>query len=258
MAIKIYQNFSFNAVDSSTYGIINAKVSDTNSPDPFLLSDRRIIEQRIRGKSSPYFIEIEENPISFNMELCLKDTFEPETDINPLTRWLKTDYYAPMCFYDDSSSLVNKYYYVLLIDVSNIYYYGKNGYISANFRLRDPFCLSAPITSITHTSPTTITITNPGDMTIYPELYITKTVSNGNISIKNTSNSDQELTFTNIDLDEVLYVNCSTQYISTDKVATYRYDKNNDVFTEFLVGDNILEMTGTFDITFKYSYRYNY
>lgn len=96
---------------------------------------------------------------------------------------------------------------------------------------------------------------NKGDLKIYPEIWITKT-GNGDISIINTSNGNQEFKFTNLLDGEKLYIHGERRYIETSLPMTYRYQNFNNNYLEFVYGENVLRVEGTAQIQFRYQFKY--
>lgn len=100
-----------------------------------------------------------------------------------------------------------------------------------------------------------INFNNGGDTKIRPEIWITK-VGNGDISIINTSNGDQEFKFTGLLDGETVYINGDREYIETDLALTYRYSNFNDNYLELLYNSNVLKVIGNAKIQFRYQYKY--
>lgn len=99
-----------------------------------------------------------------------------------------------------------------------------------------------------------IEFNNDGDYTLFPEVWITK-VSAGDISLINTTNSNQEFKFTGLVDNETVYVNCERELIKTDLALTYRYDNFNDKYLEILRGRNILKVVGNAKLIFRYQFK---
>jgi len=115
--------------------------------------------------------------------------------------------------------------------------------------------LSPSLTKVTFYFEPIIYFENKGDRKIYPEIWITKT-GNGDISIINTSNGNQEFKFTNLLDGEKLYIHGERRYIETSLPMTYRYSNFNNEYLEFVYGENILRVVGNAQIQFRYQYKY--
>jgi len=100
-----------------------------------------------------------------------------------------------------------------------------------------------------------ITLNNTGDLEIMPELEIWK-VGDGNVSIINTSNNNEELAFTGLSSDEIVYVNNDRQEITSDIPGTYRYSAHNGTFLKLIRNTNNLQLTGNFTVYFRYQEKF--
>jgi len=95
---------------------------------------------------------------------------------------------------------------------------------------------------------------NHGDLPCKPEIWIEK-IGNGDLSIINRSNHNQEFTFVNILDKEVLYIDCEREHIETDVNMRYRYDNFNNQYLELVTGNNVLEFKGQFKVMFRYQFK---
>lgn len=96
-----------------------------------------------------------------------------------------------------------------------------------------------------------IVINNAGDLTIKPEIEITK-IGDGDVTITNVTNGNQSFSFNNLSDNETVYVNCETEVILTDLSDTYRYSAFAGNFIELLCGENTLTVTGNATVIFRY------
>jgi|GEM_PF-3156394 len=94
---------------------------------------------------------------------------------------------------------------------------------------------------------------NKGDKNCSPEIWITKQ-GNGDFSIVNSSHNNDEFKFKNLIHDETVYVDNRNQDIETSLAVTYRYKDFNDNYLSFPTGKNILKVTGSADIKFRYQF----
>ncbi|ALS22319.1 phage tail domain-containing protein [Paenibacillus naphthalenovorans] len=99
-----------------------------------------------------------------------------------------------------------------------------------------------------------IYFSNDGDVKIRPEIWITK-IGNGDFSIINTSNGNEEFKFIDLIDQETVYVNGEREQIETSLAATYRYANFNDNYLELPTGENVLRVIGDAKIQFRYRYR---
>lgn len=100
----------------------------------------------------------------------------------------------------------------------------------------------------------TLLFVNEGDVPCKPEIWIQK-IGDGDFSIINRTNNNQEFKFTGILDRELLYVDCEREYIETDINLKYRYDNFNNEYLELLPGENILEFKGAFKFMMRYQFK---
>lgn len=99
-----------------------------------------------------------------------------------------------------------------------------------------------------------IDFVNEGDMTIRPEIWITK-VGNGDFSIINTSNGNDEFKFTGLLDGETVYVNGEREDIQTTLALTYRINDFNDNYLDIVRGNNILKIVGNAKVQFRFQFK---
>lgn len=97
-------------------------------------------------------------------------------------------------------------------------------------------------------------IVNTGDIEVFPELWISKINSSGDIHINNKT-SGKTLSFSSINNTETIYVDCENKDIMTDLPLTYRYNNHNKVFLRLEVGENIITGTGNYLLTMRNEYK---
>jgi predicted phage tail component-like protein len=223
------------------------------------LSTRNIIEQETRYNSKPYFIEAKEQPRQIQVSFAFYDGFD-EDKLHAVARALKKDYYSPLIFSENP----DKIYYALCIDENNLIHTGtEQGYITLTFRLNSPYCFSPVYSSPLYdlsTNPavgTNITLVNQGDIDMYFVATI-QVISGGSFSIVNNTDGGKKMSFTGISNNEILTINTELEDITTDQIATYRYDKlsSDSVFMTIPYGANVLTVTGAVKIQFSYEFRF--
>ncbi|MVP00800.1 phage tail domain-containing protein [Paenibacillus lutrae] len=99
-----------------------------------------------------------------------------------------------------------------------------------------------------------IEMDNKGDITIRPEIWITKQ-GNGDFSIINTSNHNQEFKFTDLIDQENLYIHGDREQIETSIPVKYRYSSFNDQYLELPYGINVLKIIGQGQLQFRYEFK---
>jgi len=257
----------FNNINSQDFDMLNAHVESGLYSEQFI-TDRTIMETRVRNNPIPFFQGIEESSRIIKCSLAFTETFD-ENKLREVKRWLHTEFYAPLIF----SSNPDHIYYALCSNASDLMHAGNGiGYIDVEFVCDSNFVYSPIYISDLYdlsTNPvsTTIIFENLGDLDCQPILYLTK-INDGDISIKNLSDGGAELKFSAVlDTDgitvikqsllnnEELIIDNEHQDISTSIPDTYRYDNHNGIFLNMKFGVNNLQIIGTCKLQFKHQFK---
>jgi phage-related protein len=254
--------FVYDGIPSSKMALMNVNRGGDLYEEPFV-AEREIIEEKIPGRDKPYFQGIERSPLSFPLRFAvnkdyLEDSYLDDVDLNAIARWLTPDYYKPLYFTDEPDKI---YYCMPVQDFSYVHNGLKEGYVELTMRCADSYVYSPPIISSVYdysnnpSSGTELIISNEGDVTIKPTIYIIK-IGDGDISIVNKTNGNQELKFTGLADNENLMIDCENEDIVTNLVDVYRYENHNDVFLELVRGENYLQIYGNCKLQWKYELRF--
>lgn len=247
--------FNYDGINSQDMGLYNVKVDSGLFEEPFL-ADRTIIETKIARRDTPYFHAVEREPYRFEVSFFFEDTYDSDK-IRAVARWLNQDYYKP--FY--TSDNPNRIYYCMPEQSSSLIHNGlKQGYITLTMRCDSPYAyspiyLSEKFTVQNGDTPTVIMLDNLGDVNIYPEMWIYKDNTDGDVSIINTTNGNAETIIYNVYNNETVYIDNENEHIESDIPDLYRYDTFNHVYLELVRGTNILHVTGGCEIQFRYQYK---
>lgn len=255
MTIRSSIAFTFDGISSDDMGLYNVNVSSGMLEEPFLAT-RQINEVKIRGRDKPYFSGVTHAPLTFTLTFAFLDEFDSDK-LRQVSRWLSAEYYKPLTFSDTPDRI----YYAMLDSDSKLTHNGaSNGYITVTMRCDSPYSYSPVYVSPTYdlstntSNGTTIQFDNSGDISIFPEIYITK-VGAGDVSIVNNSNGGQTFQFTGLSDGETVYVDNENEIIQSDLVpTTYRYSNFNNNFLELVYGANNLQVYGTCKIYFRYQF----
>ena len=254
MTIRDSLYFIFDGKTSEEMNLWNINL-DSGLLEETLLGNRTILETSIRGNPSPYFKEVQYEPLTIPVNFCFKDNFD-NNKLAETLYWLTPSYYKPLQF----SENMNKIFYCLPIDNPTLMHTGlKQGFIKLNFRCKYPWALSPiyeQIYDCTSADETNINFINNGYMNVFPQLDIEVDSSNtsGNVSIFNLSNANKEFAFTGLLPEEIVFIDNKTGTITTDQSNLYRYDNFNNVFLELLRGISNLKVVGKCKIKFKYQF----
>ncbi len=92
---------------------------------------------------------------------------------------------------------------------------------------------------------------NKGDSSCTPEVWITKT-DNGDFSLQNISNNNEEFKFVDLINGETVYINNENQHIMTDLPTVYRYSNFNNNYLSIPKGKNVFKVKGNGKLQFRY------
>lgn len=247
--------FNYDGINSQDMGLYNVNVDSGLFEEPFI-SDRTIIETKIARRDTPYFHTVEREPYRFNVSFFFIDKYDSER-IREVARWLDQDYYKP--FY--TSDNPNRIFYCMPEQSLSLIHNGlKQGYITLTMRCNSPYSYSPIYLSEKFTVPngdeyTIIELDNLGDTNIYPEMWIYKDDTDGDVTIINTTNGNMETKIYNVYNRETVYIDNENEHIESDIQDLYRYDTFNNVFLELVRGTNILKVAGGCEIQFRYQYK---
>ena len=184
-------HFEFAGETSEFYGLYNVNIGRGMGREPFV-ADAELIEEVIEGRDKPYFKDIKRRPLSFSVSFAFKETWDND-QIRAVARWLTSPkIYQPLRFYNDPENIDNsRIFFALFVESAEIVHnYLQQGYIILTVRCDAPWAY-LPIEEYEEddagNSPD-FTLTNTGDMPIYPRVKITKTTNDGAVVITNTEN----------------------------------------------------------------------
>lgn len=130
--------FTFDGRRSTDYSIMNVNV-DGGMIEEFFGASKSINEEKIRGRSRPYFQGVEKEPLEFTVEFAFQDQWNEQL-IRDVRNWLlDQDDYKPLTFANNPE----KIYYVICIDEPRLIHTSlKNGYVKLHFRCNDSYAFS--------------------------------------------------------------------------------------------------------------------
>jgi len=252
--IKSSLSFTYNNQLSTDFGVYNVSIQDGLYEEPFLPSSE-IIEITTKSRDIPFFQSIKRKPFEFNITFAFLEAWS-ESKLADLARLFYVEYYAPMVF----SESPDKIYYCIPVGDPIITHQGTQGYVTLNFRCNAPWAVSpvysSPIYDLTSNtaSGTQISITNNGDLPMYLLISV-EIISGSTFSIQNLSDGGKSISFTGLDVGEILEINTSDESILTSKLLTYRYDQMEGEFLTITRGVSRILIKGNIKIQFQYQFR---
>lgn len=266
ITIKSSLYFSFADETSDLYNLININIS-SGMQEEDLSSQRTIIEHKVRGRTKPYFQNLEYQPRTISISSAFTSSFDSNL-INNVCRWLcSPTYYKPLFFSEEPERI---YYALVVEDFKLIHNCLSEGYLNITFRCNDYYAYSPfyhkEYDFSNNTISTIINFNNLGDTTIYPEVWIQK-INDGDtendLSIVNYSDEMREFKFLTNKTDQIglinnenLYIDNENHHIETDLTDMYRYDCFNHNYLRLLPGENTLMISGKFKLKLRWQYKF--
>lgn len=242
-------NFSFDGIASEDMGVYIVNENGGLFEENFLPS-RSIIETKVSNRLKPYFNRVESKPLEFTLNFFIEE-WKDRDGIRQVARWLFQDYYKPLIF----ESNPDRIFYAMVQGDSTLLHNGrKEGYVRLNIRCNSPYSYSHPtIIEDIDSADLSTNVLNSGDLPVFPKFWITKTTSNGNISITH-EDTGETLTIKNLVKGEEVYINNEDEELISDMemLGVYHFDDHNEVFLQFLEGANHLILNGDFKLAIEY------
>lgn len=244
-------NFIFDGINSVDMGLHIIRLDAGMVSTPWG-SGKDIIEEKTRYKQSPYFYGTQKQPLEFQLTFSL--LYEKMTDTKKfeLARWLFKDEYKEF----QTTDYLGKVFYLIGINQTEFMTTDNDyGYFTINFRCADPFAWSKDYIDTFNLSNNStkqiIEVANRSNVVdiYYPELQF-KILEGTGIKLKNLSNKGQEFTFTNLNLNETVYVNNNLHQISSDQNLP-RLGNFNKNWLGLTYGINRIEVTGKCNLNFR-------
>lgn len=244
--------FNFNGKSSKDFNLVVVHVGGGMFDDS-LLASRTANVTRPRGRNRVLLQGVEEEVLTFTLELGFKKDFTKE-DVEKTVMWLRESQYRPLFFENQPDRVYN----AMFVSDSRIIHNGLNqGYLTLNVETDSPHIFSPyKLTDkLTVVGNGTITIPNNGHEIVLPEISILKN-GNGKITIVNETDDGNIFELSNLTNGEDLYLDCYRETIETDIVGVYHYSDYVGHFPKLLLGNNTFSITGDCEITFRYKEEY--
>jgi phage-related protein len=219
------------------------------STEPFL-ANKTINEISIKGRTKPYFMGINYEPLILNLSFGFLYPWNDEL-IREIIQTFNVDYYKPLWFEDGEDHI---FYCMTIAEPQLIHNSLKEGYVNLQFKCNDIYTYSR-IKNLTYTSFNNIRFSNRGDVAIYPEIIFIK---DGGVSIDaiiKNERTGERLIFEELEDQEEIYVDGENQIIMSNYPVTYRYNNHNNVFLKMERGNNILSVEGISSLKFTWQYK---
>jgi len=254
--VREFLYFVYDGIKSSDMGVTSVS-TDSGLFEETFVANKTINEEKIRGRTKPYFMGTDREPLEFPLTLWFENGFDNEK-LRSIKRWLDQDLYKEFYFPEQNE----RRYFCMMHGDSTIHHNGVGeGYFQITMRCNDSFVYSPLYIddwidfSNNPSNGTEITFENKGDVELKPELFIEK-VGNGDISITNYTDNGNIFELRNLYNGEIIYVDNENEEIESDIPGVYRYSDHNDVFLNFLFGVNRLLVKGKCKLQFRYRFKF--
>ena len=236
--------FKFNDKVSSEFGLYLASLDTSTKNAPFAV-ERTINEEKVRNNPIPFFFGIDENPLYFKLTMYREEEWDYDTKVE-IVRWLFQDEYKQFISEDHSQIIYNC---IIVDDPEKILVGNVQRLIELTFRCDSPWAWS-PVLSTNYdlsnnTTTQTITMVNKSNIVkyYYPEIWI-ESLEGGIISLQNYSDGGREFRFSNLQVNETIYVHNQLKQIETDVPSIYRLKDFNRNWLRLNYGINNIVVTG--------------
>lgn len=221
--IRQSERIYFNNINSETLGITSVNIASGMQEEP-IWGSRSLNETKVKGKSIPVFHSVEEEPLSFTLNLAF-DTEWTSDSLREVMRWLRADldFYVPLIF----SAKPDLVCYAMVVDSPTLVHNSNSGgYIVANFRTDSPYFYgnveSVYYDLTTNPSGTNVEIMNGGDLDV-PCNVLIKKKNDGNITITNLSDSGSIVSITSLKDGQYLLVDSEHEEIESSATSTLTF-----------------------------------
>jgi hypothetical protein len=251
-----YTAFKFNGQvfheDVTNYRILNATLSNDFYADK-IRGSRSIVEEKIPGRDIPYYYEVEDSPLEFEVTFAFAESMTKAQIKNIIRTLLKNRSYKELTFgnYSDTIYTAETPTYKVIFDGDSSINYISRGYnaqqdeifiayITLKARVDRPYgfdliegSLSAPGSQIT--------INNTGDLESEVSLQFKNVTQNiENFRIFNETNSSS-ITFTELKSGEVVTINGNLKimFSSVPNSNIYSRWQRDDIYLN--IGSNVIK-----------------
>jgi len=240
-----YKAFQFDGTtyheDMSTgFKLINATL-DNDFYMQCIRGPRKIIEDKIPGRDIPYFYEVDDEPLEFEVTFAFAE-YMTKTQIKAIVRKLFGPVgYKELTFGDYVNSTYTPktpVYKVIFHGETDInYVQGANntyvGYLTLSVRSDRPYGFNnITAGNLASAAVSSLSVTNTGDLDFYPNIEITTVSTSSNkVRIRNsTAGNNSTLTFTTLQVNEAIIVNSNLKTITSSGTNIYSRWERDDLY----------------------------
>lgn len=251
---KVYTAFSFNGTVYTD--LINVSL-DNNMYSESMRGSRTLLREKIPGRDIPYFYAVEDQPLEFDVVFALTIP-KSKAELRVMLRNLIAQTgYKELHFgtYDEDAEEYTRespIYKVVFDGDSKLDFVGTNvyndgvatlkyfGYFTLKACADRPYGYENYSTTITNPTTGTSSVTNGGDLVVYPNIVLTNNTTAYSVPVRIYNNTNQtSLTLSSLAANEVVTVNAVLKTITSTVSGVYsRWTERDDLSLN--VGSNTL------------------
>lgn len=251
---KVYTAFSFNGTVYTD--LINVSL-ENNMYSENMRGNRTLLKEKIPGRDIPYFYAVEDEALEFDVVFALTVP-KSKAELRVMLRNLIAQTgYKELHFgsYDEDTETYTRetpIYKVIFDGESKLDFVGTNvynegvatlkyfGYFTLKACADRPYGFENVSSTITSSGTGTATITNSGDLPMFPNIVITNGATAYSVPIRIYNNTNQtSVTFSSLAANEVITINAVLKTISSTVAGVYsRWTERDDL--ELNAGNNTI------------------
>lgn len=245
-------NFTYGNQSSMAFGVTKINLNDSVLQEETILPGRTIKAEMRRFSETMdlYSIEFEE-PLSFEMELLLDDSFD-RNSLRGIVRWLKRNTYLPLIF----DTMPDTVFYAIMSSDFVIHHNLRNqGYLRVAVSCNAPYGFtlvqSSPIYINSGTTDVALSANTDFDTLLVKTLI--KKVGDGDLLIKNMSNQTEFNLVGLLNGDQIIldsYNHIMSASDINDNEIIINDKKINHSWVTFWTDNNSIRLTGDAEIQF--------
>lgn len=231
--------------DITNYKLLNATLSDDFYAD-CIRGARSILEEKIPGRDIPYFYEVDDEPLEFEVTFAFAESMTKTQIKNIVRKLVGVKTYQELTFGKYVSSTYTAetpIYKVMFVGETDINYVstgfdGSNNelfiaYITLTARVDRPYGFNEiSVGNLASAAVTSLSVANSGDIEFYPSIEITTVAASASkVRIRNSTNSST-LTFTTLQNAEAIVVNSNLKTITSTGTSIYTRWERDDLYLD--------------------------
>jgi hypothetical protein len=240
------------------YKLLNATLSNEFYAD-CLRGSRSILEEKIPGRDIPYFYEIDDEPLEFEVTFAFAESMTKTQIKNIIKKLVAPKTFQSLTFGNYVDSVYTKetpIYKVIFVGEVDLNYVSTGfnesnneifiAYITLKARADRPYGFNnISVGSLSSSAVDDLTVTNTGDVEFYPSIEITAVATTANwIRVRNsTAGNGSTITFKGLTNNEAIVVNANLKTISSSVSGIYTRWNRDDLYLDAGTNSLVVEQS---------------